>query len=190
MWKLICKKKRRVPKRIIKRLQSSSFTLASSLLAKKDSFLSQFIFNKQSIKRWTQFRSECKCNVHQSAPKFRSRTKKSANQNGRPGRSLKWKKREGERTKKEETPPQTKRRTRRERPKSAPYLRLKNIQGTTIVKIWKKNFSKKLFLNFFFEKKYFLSRKMPKNSKKGHSGSFNVFYKPKISKKMQGGTLW
>ena len=24
---------------------------------------------------------------------------------------------------------------------------------------------------------------MPKNSKKGHSGSFNVFYKPKISKK-------
>ena len=36
--------------------------------------------------------------------------------------------------------------TRRERPKSAPYLRLKNIQGTTIVKIWKKN---------FFQKNYF-----------------------------------
>ena len=34
--------------------------------------------------------------------------------------------------------------TRRERPKSAPYLRLKNIQGTTIGNIWKKNiFSKK-----------------------------------------------
>ena len=33
--------------------------------------------------------------------------------------------------------------TRRERPKSAPYLRLKNIQGTTIGKIWK---------NFFFQK--------------------------------------
>ena len=37
-------------------------------------------------------------------------------------------------------------RTRRERPKSAPYLRLKNIQGTTIGNIWKKN---------FFQKKYF-----------------------------------
>ena len=36
--------------------------------------------------------------------------------------------------------------TRRERPKSAPYLRLKNIQGTTIGKIWKKN--------FFFKKKF------------------------------------
>ena len=36
--------------------------------------------------------------------------------------------------------------TRRERPKSAPYLRLKNIQGTTIGKIWKK---------FFFQKKIF-----------------------------------
>ena len=35
--------------------------------------------------------------------------------------------------------------TRRERPKSAPYLRLKNIQGTTIGKIWKKNFFKKKF---------------------------------------------
>ena len=37
-------------------------------------------------------------------------------------------------------------RTRRERPKSAPYLRLKNIQGTTIGNIWKK---------FFFPKKVF-----------------------------------
>ena len=35
--------------------------------------------------------------------------------------------------------------TRRERPKSAPYLRLKNIQGTTIGNIWKKN--------YFFPKK-------------------------------------
>ena len=37
--------------------------------------------------------------------------------------------------------------TRRERPKSAPYLRLKNIQGTTIGNIWKKKyfFSKKVF---------------------------------------------
>ena len=36
--------------------------------------------------------------------------------------------------------------TRRERPKSAPYLRLKNIQGTTIGKIWK---------NFYFQKNIF-----------------------------------
>ena len=57
--------------------------------------------------------------------------------------------------------------TRRERPKSAPYLRLKNIQGTTIVKVWKKKFSKKLFLKFFFEKKYFLGRKMPKKIQRG-----------------------
>ena len=33
--------------------------------------------------------------------------------------------------------------TRRERPKSAPYLRLKNIQGTTIGKIWKLFFFRK-----------------------------------------------
>ena len=39
------------------------------------------------------------------------------------------------------------RETRRKRPKSAPYLRLKNIQGTTIGNIWKKH---------FFQKKYFL----------------------------------
>ena len=62
-------------------------------------------------------------------------------------------------------------RTRRERPKSAPYLRLKNIQGTTIVKIWKKNFSKKLFLKFFFEKKvFFKSQNAEKNPKGGPFG--------------------
>ena len=49
--------------------------------------------------------------------------------------------------------------TRRERPKSAPYLRLKNIQGTTIGKIWKNFFFKKMF---FFKK----SRTMPKNLEK------------------------
>ena len=43
--------------------------------------------------------------------------------------------------------------TRRERPKSAPYLRLKNIQGTTIGKIWKKLFFfQKNIFEFFFEK--------------------------------------
>ena len=48
------------------------------------------------------------CNVHQSTPKIRSRTKKCANQNGRPSRSLKSKKSSRERTK-EETPPRRKR---------------------------------------------------------------------------------
>ena len=67
--------------------------------------------------------------------------------------------------------------TRRERPKSASYLGLKNIQGTTIGNIWKKFFSKKVF-----GKKV----AMPKNLKRGHLGSFNVFYKPKTSKKCKG----
>ena len=44
--------------------------------------------------------------------------------------------------------------TRRERPKSAPYLRLKNIQGTTIGKIWKKNFFQKK-IDFFSKKVFF-----------------------------------
>ena len=48
--------------------------------------------------------------------------------------------------------------TRRERPKSAPYLRLKNIQGTAIGNFWKFFFSKKLFLNFFFEKSIFFRK--------------------------------
>ena len=43
--------------------------------------------------------------------------------------------------------------TRRERPKSAPYLRLKNIQGTTIGKIWKKKFFKNIIFEIFFSKK-------------------------------------
>ena len=46
-------------------------------------------------------------------------------------------------------------------------------------------FQKKRF-DFFSKKKYFLGRTMPKNSKRGHSGSFNVFYKPKTSKKFKG----
>ena len=45
--------------------------------------------------------------------------------------------------------------TRRERPKSAPYLRLENIQGTTIGKIWKNFFFKKKFLIFFSKKSIF-----------------------------------
>ena len=47
-------------------------------------------------------------------------------------------------------------------------------------------FFKKIIFEIFFRKKYFLSRTMPKNSKRGHSGLFNVFYKPKTSKKCKG----
>ena len=62
-------------------------------------------------------------------------------------------------------------RTRRERPKSAPYLRFKNIQGTTIVKIWKKKFFKKIIFEIFFEKKvFFKSQNAEKNPKGGPFG--------------------
>ena len=53
-------------------------------------------------------------------------------------------------------------------------------------KFGKKFFFQKKIFDFFFEKKYFLGRTMPKNSKRGHSGSLNVFYKPKTSKKFKG----
>ena len=76
--------------------------------------------------------------------------------------------------------------TRRERPKSAPYLRLKNIQGTTIVKIWKKNFSKKLFLKFFFEKKYFLVAKCRKTQKKAIQAHSTFSTNRKFQKKCKG----
>ena len=56
--------------------------------------------------------------------------------------------------------------TRRERPKSAPYLRLKNIQGTTIVKIWKKKFFKKIIFEIFFEKKVFFKSQNAEKLKK------------------------
>ena len=51
-----------------------------------------------------------KCNVHQSAPKFRSRTKKGAIQNGRPGRSLKSKR---NKNRQKNDPPRRERKTRR-----------------------------------------------------------------------------
>ena len=70
--------------------------------------------------------------------------------------------------------------TSRERPKLASYLRLKNLHGTTIGKTWQEItfFSKKLF-----GKK---SRLLPKNPKRGHLGPLNVFYKPKTFKKFKG----
>ena len=50
-------------------------------------------------------------------------------------------------------------------------------------------FSKKIFFEFFFDKSIFLeSRTMPKNSKRGHSGSLKVFTNQKLQK-MQGVTL-
>ena len=76
--------------------------------------------------------------------------------------------------------------TRRERPKSAPYLRLKNIQGTTIGKIWKKKFKKSNFGKKIFEKVFLKSRAIPKNSKRGHSGSLNVFTNRKLQKNLRG----
>ena len=71
--------------------------------------------------------------------------------------------------------------TRRERPKSAPYLRLKNIQGTTIGNIWKK---------IFFQKKYLV--KKSHNAEKPKKRSFRLiqrFLQTENFKKMQGGTL-
>ena len=78
-------------------------------------------------------------------------------------------------------------RTRRERPKSAPYLRLKNIQGTTIGNIWKNYFFQKKIEIFFFEKKNYFFRKSH-NAEKLKKRPFRLikrFYKPKTSKKMQ-----
>ena len=76
--------------------------------------------------------------------------------------------------------------TRRGRLKSVPYLRLKNIQRTTIGNIWKKFFQKNFF-EIFFRKIFFSeSRTMPKNSKRGHSGSLNVFTNRKLQKNARG----
>ena len=76
--------------------------------------------------------------------------------------------------------------TRRERPKSAPYLWLKNIQGTTIGNIWKNYFFQKKF-EIFFSKKSIFFRKSH-NAEKLKKRPFRLikrFYKPKTSKKMQ-----
>ena len=70
--------------------------------------------------------------------------------------------------------------TSRERPKSAPYLRLKIIQGTTIGKTWEK---------FFFHKTYLVKKVAyfrKKNLKRDPLDSLNVFYKPKTSKNSRG----
>ena len=55
---------------------------------------------------------------------------------------------------------------------------------------WKhleKLFSKKIFEFFFSKKVFFLeNRTMPKNSKRGHSGSLNVFTNRKLQKNARG----
>ena len=70
--------------------------------------------------------------------------------------------------------------TRRERPKSAPYLRLKNT------KIFKEQLLK-TFGKFFFRKKVFFKKSCTmKNSKRGHLGSLNVFTNRKLQKDARG----
>ena len=77
--------------------------------------------------------------------------------------------------------------TRRERPKSAPYLRLKNIQGTTIGNIKIIFFPEKVFLEKKFQKSVF--QKKSHNAEKLKKRPFRLikrFYKPKTSKKCKG----
>ena len=76
--------------------------------------------------------------------------------------------------------------TRRERPKSAPYQRLKSNQGTTIENIWKNFFLKKsIFGKQFFSKKVFFKKKAQyaEKLKKRPFRLIKRFYKPKTSKK-------
>ena len=63
--------------------------------------------------------------------------------------------------------------TRRDRLKSAPYLRLKNIQRTTIGNIWKKV--------YFFRNSHHAEK-----LKKRPFRLIKRFYKPKFSKKCKG----
>ena len=60
----------------------------------------------------------------------------------------------------------------------------KNIYWKHLEKFF---FSKKISKIFFFEKSILLkSRTMPKNSKRGHSGSLNVFTNRKLQKNARG----
>ena len=68
-----------------------------------------------------------------------------------------------------------KQQTRRERPKSAPYLRLRNIQGTTNGNIWKELF-------FFNKNVFFFKSHNAEKLKRGHLGSLNVFTNQKLQK--------
>ena len=74
---------------------------------------------------------------------------------------------------------------RRDRLKSAPYLRLKNIQRTTIGNNWKNFFSKKNF-DFFSKSNFLESRTMPKNSKKRPFRLIKRFSNRKFQKNARG----
>ena len=77
--------------------------------------------------------------------------------------------------------------TRRDRLKSAPYLRLKNIQRTTIGNIWKNYFFQKK-IEIFFSEKSIIFRKSH-NAEKLKKRPFRLikrFYKPKTSKNCKG----
>ena len=78
--------------------------------------------------------------------------------------------------------------TRRKCPKSAPYLRLKTIQGATIGNNWKKIYFLKRFLEKKFQKKnvFFKKSHLPKNTKRSHSGSLNVFTIRKLQNNARG----
>ena len=75
--------------------------------------------------------------------------------------------------------------TRRERPKSAPYLRLKNIQGTAIGNFWKFFLSKKLFLNFFSKKVFFRKSHNATKTQKEAIQAHWTFLQTENFKKMQ-----
>ena len=80
--------------------------------------------------------------------------------------------------------------TRRDRLKSAPYLRLKNIQGTTIGNICKKIFFfKKIVSENFFRIKCFFKWHNTEKLKNRPFRLIKRFYKPKTSKKNARGTL-
>ena len=54
-------------------------------------------------------------------------------------------------------------------------------------KIFKEQLLEIFGKKYFFQKKYLVKNlTMPKNLKRGHLGSFNVFYKPETSKKYKG----
>ena len=73
--------------------------------------------------------------------------------------------------------------TRRDRLKSAPYLRLKNIQRTTFGKFF---FQKNLFESFFSKMYFFRKSHNAEKLKKRPFRLIKRFYKPKTSKKCKG----
>ena len=75
--------------------------------------------------------------------------------------------------------------TRRDCLKSAPYLKLKNIQRTTIGNIWKNYFFQKK-IELFSEKVFFRKSHNAEKLKKRPFRLIKRFYKPKTSKNAKG----